>query len=406
MTRFSKYLFLLSYFVLHACSQSTLQFHSEEPYPPSEKPHIGDILHTASGHYVDQQQLFNSLGHFPLIYVGEVHDNPASHRLELEILTAVQQRHPGLVSLGMEMFNNEQQVALDRWVAGELSEKEFLRESRWYDNWGGDFELYRELLEFCRDQKIPVIGLNATKALGRKVSMTALSQLDETTRAQLPEMDMSDLYQREMINKIFGAHGAGAKMLQSFTRRQTLWDETMAASVANYMQENEERRMVVIAGGWHINYGFGIPRRVHRRLPIPYVRVGGHNLEIPDEKRDQLMDVEMPEFPMPAVDYLVYQAYEIFAARGVRLGVGLDDSDEQTGLLITEVESASAADLADIQIGDRLLRIDGLPLEENFDLIYSLKTRQPGGQATIELERGDKALVVEVFFTDTKKEHP
>ena len=67
--------------------------------------------------------MLSSLIGYPLVYVGELHDNPASHRLQVEILKAMQASHPGKVALGMEMFNNEQQVALDRWVAGELSEK-------------------------------------------------------------------------------------------------------------------------------------------------------------------------------------------------------------------------------------------------------------------------------------------
>ncbi len=403
MAGFSKYWILTIIFILQACSHTALTRHSEAPYPPSIEPEIGDILHTASGHFVDQQQLFNSLAHFPLVYVGEVHDNPASHRLELEILKAMYQRHPGQVALGMEMFDSEQQPALDRWVAGELNVKEFLRESRWYENWGGDFELYRELLAYCRDQQITVIGLNASRAMGRKVSMMPLNQLDEATRAQLPEMDMNDPYQREMINTIFGAHGAGATLLESFTRRQTLWDETMATSVTDYMLQNEGHRMVVIAGGWHVNYGFGIPRRVHRRLSIPYVLVGGHNLEIPEEKRDQLMDVEMPEFPMPAVDYLVYQQYEVFRPRGVRLGVGLDDSDEQAGLLVTEVESGSVAEQSGIIQGDRLLRFDGVTLSDNFDLIYAVRTRYAGDSVMIELKRGNESLTVDASFVESSE---
>lgn len=406
MTCYARQLVILFIAILQGCVQTLPNWDSEEPYLPPVEPDIGDILHTASGHYLDQQQLFDSLAHFPLVYVGEVHDNPASHRLELEVLSAMRQRHPGQVSLGMEMFNIEQQAVLDRWVAGELSEKEFLRESRWFENWGGDFELYRELLEYCRDQQIPVIGLNTTRALGRKVSMTSLDQLDEETRAQMPEMDMNDPYQLEMINKIFGAHGTGATMLESFSRRQTLWDETMAATVAEYMRDRENHHMVVIAGGWHVHYGFGIPRRVHRRLPLPYVLVGGYNLVVPEEKREQLMDVELPEFPMRAVDYLIYQAYEIFRPRGVRLGVGLDDSDDQTGLLVTSVESESAANLAGITEGDRLLQIDGEALKENFDLIYALKTRRAGGQASIELKRGNEKLIVEIRFLDTEKELP
>ena len=56
------------------------------PYEPIRAPELGDILHTATGHFISQQELHSSLNHFPLVYVGEVHDNPASHRLQLEIL--------------------------------------------------------------------------------------------------------------------------------------------------------------------------------------------------------------------------------------------------------------------------------------------------------------------------------
>jgi uncharacterized iron-regulated protein len=37
--------------------------------------------------------------------------------------------------------------------------------------------------------------------------------------------------------------------VESFFRRQTLWDESMAASVADYMQEYPDHHMVIIAGG-------------------------------------------------------------------------------------------------------------------------------------------------------------
>jgi len=391
-------LLLLLLLVLQGCSQTTSRLSSEQPYPPSRAPETGDILHTATGHYIDQQILFKNLDRYPLVYVGEIHDNPESHRLQLDILKSMQARDPGNIVFGMEMFNHKQQVALDRWVAGELSEKAFLRESRWYKNWGGDFELYRELMEFCREQKIPVIGLNATRSLGRKVSEKPLSQLDEATRANLPEMDMNDPYQRQMIEAIFGAHGAGATMKDSFARQQTLWDETMAASVADYIHDHPERRMLVIAGGWHINYGFGIPRRVYRRLPLPYVLVGGENLEIPEEKRSQLMDVELPQFPMPPVDYLVFQSYEVFEPRGVKLGVSMDDSDDQHGLLITSIEPDSAAAMAGLKRGDRLLRFDGDLLGESFDLIYAVKTRRTGDMVTIELKRNGDVIFVEVKF--------
>ncbi len=383
---------------LHGCSFNSPHRNSEEPYRPAKKPAIGDILHTATGHYLSQPQMLENLAHYPLVYVGEVHDNPASHRLQLEILQALQTSHPGQITLGMEMFNRQQQPVLDKWVAGEMDEKQFLRESEWFQNWGGDFALYRGLLEYCRDNNIPVVGLNATKETGRMVSMTPLDKLEPDFYKTLPEMDSGDPYQQQMIDEIFSAHGAGATMRESFSRRQTLWDETMAETVATYMAQHKGRRMMVVAGGWHVVYGFGIPRRVHRRLPLPYVLVGGENLEIPEQKQDKLMDIDMPPFPMKPVDYMVYQAYEIFSPRGVVLGVMLQESDNLPGVKIADIEVGSAAEKAGMQKQDRLLSVDGTRLTDNFDLIYALKTKPAGAPVMVELERGGKTLTVEVDF--------
>jgi len=101
---------------------------------------------------------------------------------------------------------------------------------------------------------------------------------------------------------------------------------------------------------------------------------------------------------MRAVDYLVYQEYELFKPGGVRLGVMLGNSDDHAGLLVTDRVSDSAAAEAGINKGDRLLRFDGVALEDNFDLIYAVKTMRPGDTATIELKRGDETLVVEAYF--------
>ena len=156
--------------LISACNTTqTADWDSEEPYTPESTPKVGDIIHTATGHRLTQGELFDSLKRYPLVYVGEVHDNPASHRLQLQVLKALHANNPGKLALGMEMFTSDQQPSLDKWVQGELSEKAFLRQSKWFDNWRTDFELYRDLLIFCRDNNIAVVGLNAPKPLGRKV---------------------------------------------------------------------------------------------------------------------------------------------------------------------------------------------------------------------------------------------
>ena len=327
-------LFIVVALFLGGCAGAQ-KWNSEMPYVPAAEPKVGDILHMPTGHYVSEAQMLANATVNQVVYVGELHDNPASHRLQLEVLKAMFAKNPGKVALGMEMFTTKQQDVLDRWVAGELTEKEFLRESLWFtEGWNFDFGYYRAILEFCRDNQIPVRGLNVDKDLGRKVSMSPVEELAPEVRAQLPEMDMNDPYQRAMIEAMTAGHAGGGKMVDSFHRRQTLWDENMAQSTADYLHANPDMGMVVIAGGWHVEYGFGIPRRVFRRLPLAYTIIGSRTIKVAEGKDPQLMDVKMPKFPMPEADYMVYQEYELLEKKGVRMGVLLDDKDDKAGVRV------------------------------------------------------------------------
>jgi uncharacterized iron-regulated protein len=395
-------LILVSAIFMAGCTV-TPQWDSEMPYVPAIDPKVGDILHAATGHYLSEEQMFANLAINPLVYVGEEHDNLSSHALQLKVLMALMNRHPGQVALGMEMFTPEHQPALDQWVAGDLTEKEFLRASKWYEGgWGSDFDLYADLLEYCRDKHIPIIGLNIDRELGRKVSMTPLADIDQETRDRLPEMDMQDPYHSAMVQAIFGDHAGGANMLASFRRRQNVWDEAMAQSVADYMQKHADMHLMVIAGGWHINYDFGIPRRVFRRHPIPYVTIGGKNLSVPEEVRAMSMHVDLPRFPMTKVDYLVFQDYKISDRQTVSLGVMLEEAEPgEKGAKIKSARPGSAAAVAGIVTGQRIVRFSDSEISDNFDLVYAVKQRAAGDRVQVvvrdETEEA-KERTIEVVF--------
>jgi uncharacterized iron-regulated protein len=395
--------FLFSLFFMTACTMSQQSIgNPEAPYPPPEKPAVGDIYHLPTGVKVIADQMNAAITDARIIYVGETHDNPAAHRLELQVLKAVAERYPGQVSLGMEMFNQEQQEVLNEWVAGKLSEREFLKTSDWYSVWTQDFTYYRDILYFARDHKIPVIGLNVTKKLRQKVGMTDLAALDEETRTQLPEMDLNDRYQKAMTEAIYADHSQRDKRLDGFMRIQTLWDETMAESVVRTLADKgPEQRMVVMAGGNHIRFGFGIPRRVYRRLPTSYVLIGSRELVIPEEKQDKLMNVDLPRFPMPPYDYLAYTEYESLPGERVKLGVRMKGKDGK--VVVEAVVPNSTADVAGVLAGDIIITLNEILIEDNFDLIYEVKQRVSGDQTTLVVERAGEQLKLDVTFIPLPK---
>lgn len=376
----------------------------QDPYPLTSPPRVGQIVHMPTGIPVTPAQMLSAAGDARIVYVGETHDNPASHRLELQVLQALAERYPGRVALGMEMFRRSQQPVLDRWSAGELDEKAFLKESRWFENWKMDFGYYADLLNFARERHIPVIGLDAERDQVLAVRNKTPDQLSSQERAALPEMN-DDPYQRGLVTAIFGDHSHGALVLDGFLRAQVLRDETMAESVARCLAgpDGQNKHLLVVAGGDHVVNGFGIPRRVFRRLPTSYAIIGGKEIDVPADKLDRFMNVTIPDFPMVPYDYLVYQAYEELPRTGVRLGVMIEAASDGRGLVTKSVLPGSPAEQAGLQLGDLLLTLDGDSLKEYSDLIGALRLKHPGEQAVLQIERQGKRVTVNVSFPAASK---
>ena len=384
-----------------ACSTpARLIGNPENPYPRKSPPQVGEIVHLPTGTVVSLAQMLDVASDARIVYVGETHDNPASHRLELQLLQGLAERHPGRLALGMEMFTHSQQPVLDEWVAGALDEKTFLKKSRWFVNWEMDFAYYRDLLYFARDRHIPLIALNADRKLVDAVRSKPLEQLSAEERARIPQMDQDDPYLRVMVTEIFGDSSHAGMHLDGFLRAKILRDETMADAVTAYLKgpAGEDKHLLVLAGSDHVTHGVGIPRRVFRRLPASYVLIGGEELNLGPDKQDRIMNVDIPEFPMVSFHFLAYLDYENLPESGVRLGVMIEAAPDGRGLEVRKVVPGSTAERAGLQQGDRLLSFDGDPLTESPDLIYAVKKKQPGQKGTVQIERQGETLTVDLLF--------
>lgn len=202
-----------------------------------------------------------------IVYVGEQHDRYEHHLAQFEIIKDIFKRNPVKIAIGMEMFQRPFQKALDDYIEGKIDEKDFLKASEYFKRWSFDYNLYKDILRFARDERIPVIALNIRREIVDKISKNGIDSLTEEEKKELPEsMDMTDETYREKLKEVFEQHeGSGEKKFENFYQSQIIWDEAMAQSVDEYLRKNPERIMVVIAGGGHLAFGSGIPKRVFRR---------------------------------------------------------------------------------------------------------------------------------------------
>ena len=288
---------------LAGCAAKRVEMNVASPYLDPATLQKGRILHLATGRLLTEPELLDYLSHVPVVYIGETHDNVDDHEVQFSIIKGLQERLPGNLVIGLEMLPRSSQAMVNAYVRGRLDEKEFAR--LWVKNWGHTFAYYREILGYARDQHIPLLALNTDKDLKQAVRKHALHELDPETAARLPDMDRNDPYYEARTRSIFKGHSMGPRVADAFMRIQILWDETMAETAAEFLTspEGEGKHLVILAGGRHVTYGFGIPRRLFRRISLPYAIVSPLTVEMPEDKKDRLMDVTLPELPMSPADF-------------------------------------------------------------------------------------------------------
>jgi uncharacterized iron-regulated protein len=377
------------------------------PYPLKEPPKAEEIHHLPTGLELSFEKAMDMISGARLVCVGETHDNLHAHRVELLILRELYRRYPGKVAVGMEMFREPDQEILDRWTKGELSELEFLKATKWYENWGSDFGYYRDILNFARESRIDVIALNPSRELQQEVRDSGLDNVPESLKAKLPEVGLPDPYQRAAMKALYGAHLPSEGMFEAFFRVQLLWEETMAVRVVDYLRSprGEGKKMVTFTGGWHVRYGFGIPKKVIRRMPMPYAIVLPEEISIPEEKKDQMMNVDLPQIPLLPADFVWWVPYEGLEGKQAVMGVRLAGKDNE--VLVEGVMPGSPAEKAGILPGDRIFSFDGQKVKEVTDVFLRVREKKEGDEAMVAVRREgvEKSLRVKFFPIPGRKPH-
>ena len=313
-----------------------------------------------------------------VVFVGESHTEFSSHLNQLKIIKAMYKNNPKL-SIGMEMFQKPFQKYLDAFIAGEIDEKEMVTKTEYFKRWKYDYELYRPIMLFAKENGIPIIALNIDREITKKVVSGGLDSLSDKQRAQLPNsIDFSNDEYKKQLKMIYGMHQAYRfKNFDEFHHAQLLWDESMAKNMVDYLQKNPKYNMTVLAGNGHIMYGHGIPDRIKRRGIAEYIIT---------------LNMKNPE---PGIaDYILYPS-AITTKKAKKIGVYLE-SDEK--LNVKKLVKNSVATKAKIQVGDTLVAFNGTPVKNLFDLKTELAFAK--GEIKLTLIRDSKEVLVNIDFAN------
>ncbi len=317
-----------------------------------------------------------------IVYVGENHDNYAHHAVQLEFIKELSKS--GMpIAIGMEMFQKPFQSVLDDFINGAIDQKTFLKKTEYFKRWVFDYDLYKPILDYARDNRIPVIALNIEKEIVDQVSKNGIDTLPPDFKAKVPtEMDFSDEPYKNRLKKVFMAHDSlKEKNFDFFYQSQILWDESMSQSIADYLSAHPDRRMVVLAGSGHLTYGVGIPKRTARRAGLSYAVV--------------LNDAELEK---GIADYVIFPRH-IEGKKPVRMMVLLEG--DKGRVKITGFPENSISKKAGITEGDSIIFIDDTPITSIDDAKIYLLEKHKGETIRVRILRGVGETAKEMQFDIT-----
>lgn len=219
-------------------------------------------LFDKTGEKVSYEQMLETLKTADVVLFGEIHNNPISHWLQLEVAKDLYTTKKDKLVLGAEMFEADNQVIMNEYLQGIISRKHFEKEAKIWDNYKTD---YKPLVNFALHNKLPFVATNIPRryaSLVAKKGVEGLKKLSKDAKkwiAPLPvKVDLALPGYAGMIKMMGGAHsrGMGGMTPQNFAKAQAMKDATMA----HFITKNRKKRQTFLHfhGTYHSNNFEGI----------------------------------------------------------------------------------------------------------------------------------------------------
>ncbi|MFL6648503.1 MAG: ChaN family lipoprotein [Sulfurifustaceae bacterium] len=320
------------------------------------------------GKSLDPTRMMSEMAKKRVVLLGEVHDSAEHHRWQLHTLTALHAMQPDIL-LGFEMFPRRVQPALDRWVAGELSESEFLAAADWRKVWNLDPSLYMPLFHYARMHRSPMVALDVERSERAGVA---------------PRVAPPSSGYVEILRRTYAEHPGSE--FEHFVKSQTQHDRVMAQAIAGALAAHPGALLVGIMGRGHVVHGYGVPRQLNDLgvrdvgMLLPWDRDAGCDAFVAGIA-DAVFGVAAPA--------------DTRVARP-RLGVALEPGEG--GVRVAAVEKGSIAETSGLRAGDVLLEIAGLPAKSPGDVRDAIERQAPGTWLPLKVRRGGELVDVIAKF--------
>ena len=199
-----------------------------------------------------------------VLFFGEEHNDSAGHYLENKIFQALHKKYGEQLALSLEMFETDGQLGLNEYLAGFIDETRFAKDVRLWSN----YKDYRPMIEYAKQNKIPVIAANPPRRYVSLVSRRGMKSLDSLSKdakkylPPLPYDTLSGRYREKFIDIMQGSPGGENPRVY---HSQSLWDAGMSYSIYKFLKKNKRKKIFHCVGGFHTEEKLGTAAQLQMR---------------------------------------------------------------------------------------------------------------------------------------------
>ena len=215
---------------------------------------------TQNGKRTSYRKLLRKSKKADIVLFGEYHNNPIAHWLEVKLTKDLLGKRS--LILGAEIFERDNQDALDGYLEGTIDQKGLDTLARLWKNYKTD---YKPWVDLAKREKLPIVATNIPRKYANLVYKKGLQALDTLPSAErkwivsLPFPYDGNLSQYEKMKKM-ARHNP-----ENLPMSQAIKDATMAESIETHYKK--ESLFLHLNGSYHSDFFQGIYWYLRKRNP-------------------------------------------------------------------------------------------------------------------------------------------
>ena len=221
------------------------------------------MIFDAKGKECHYAQMLDRAKEADVVLFGEQHDNPINHWLEQELTRDLYEVKKEKLVMGAEMFEADDQIVVNEYLSGSLTEKTFKDECKLWTNYQSD---YKPLLDFAKKNKLRFVASNIPRRYANMVYTKGFEKLDsiepEAGRWIAPLPIAYDKSLKCYADIFAAAKGHGGENLP---KSQAIKDATMAYFILNNLSAGQT--FIHYNGSYHSDNHQGIEWYLKKSRP-------------------------------------------------------------------------------------------------------------------------------------------